>query len=180
MPQGGGEGLSTKSFRVNEGIRSRQVRVIDEDGSQLGVLSIQDALAKARERQLDLIEVAPMASPPVCRIMDHGKYKYQQSKREQEAHRKQKTTEVRLVKLRPMISEHDLEVKVKTIRRLIEEGHKVRVNVIFRSREMSHPQFGERVLRGVQEGTADVVIVEKTPGIEGRMMTMMLAPKSAT
>ena len=114
-------------------IRARQVRVIEEDGTQLGIISTADALQAARQRDLDLIEVAPNADPPVCRIMDYGKYKYQIAKREREAHKKQTPVSLRPIRVRPMIGEHDLEVKSKIIRRLLEEGSKVKINVFFRS-----------------------------------------------
>ena len=169
-----------RTYRVNERIRAPQVRVIDENGAQVGILSSADALALAKSKDLDLIEVAPNSSPPVCRIMDYGKYRYEQTKHEKEKRRKQRTTEVKLVRLRPNIHEHDISVKVKKLRGFLEDGNKVRLNMIFRSREMSHPDIGREVLQKIVEETADLAVVENSPRTEGRMMTMLLSPKAAS
>ena len=162
---------------MNERIRAREVRLIDENGAQLGIMATREALRVARERELDLIEVAPNAQPPVCRIMDYGKHKYQQAKREREAHKRSKPTEVRLLRLKPQIGPHDLEIKLRKLRELLGDGNKVRINLRFRGREVSHPELGSRLLNQVAEHLADVALTEMPPRFEGRMMNMMLAPK---
>jgi translation initiation factor IF-3 len=162
---------------VNERIRAREVRLIDENGAQLGIMATREALRVARERELDLIEVAPNAQPPVCRIMDYGKHKDQQAKREREAHKRSKPTEVRLLRLKPQIGPHDLEIKLRKLRELLGDGNKVRINLRFRGREVSHPELGSRLLNRVAEHLADVALTEMPPRFEGRMMNMMLAPK---
>jgi translation initiation factor IF-3 len=153
------------------------VRLIDENGVQVGVVPIQQALATARERSFDLIEVAPSANPPVCRIMDYGKYKYLQQKREKEARKKHKQAELRMVKMRPLIDDHDFEVKLKLVRRLLADGDKVRVNLVFRMREMPHPELGRQLLQRMVAATSDVAQVDRPTMTEGRMMTIILAPK---
>lgn len=152
--------------------------MVDENGVQVGIVSVREAVQIAAAKGLDLIEVAPSASPPVCRIMDYGKYKYARSKRERESRKKQKTTEMRALKLSPRIDEHDFNVKLKTLRRLLAEGDKVKLNLRFRSREFTHPEFGQRVLNRLAEATSDIGTVEKAAGIEGRLMTMVIAPKA--
>lgn len=154
------------------------MRVVDENGGQIGVLSTREALQIAAEKGLDLIEVAPAGNPPVCRIMDYGKYKYARSKRDRESRKKQKTAEMRAIVIRsPRIDEHDFEVKLRILRRLLAEGDKVKINLRFRGREMSHPEFGRRVLERLAASASDVALVEKVPGVEGRMMTMVIAPR---
>lgn len=181
----GGRSSINKEFRVNEQIlrfhrdypRVRDVRLIDEEGEQRGIVDVRTALSMAKEQGLDLIEVAPQAVPPVCRIMDYGKYKYEQAKRDKDAHKKQKGGDVKGVWLRPQTDDHDLEFKLKNALKFLEEGDKVRVVVRFRSREITHPEFGRRLLERVAELSAGVAAVEKPPAMEGRMMTMILAPK---
>jgi len=170
--------IEKRDLRVNEAIRVPQVRVIDENGAQAGVMLTRDALQMARTKELDLIEVAPSATPPVCRVMDFGKFKYARSKRDRESRKKQKTTEMRMLRIRPRIDDHDFDVKLKALRRLLEEGDKVKVNLLFRSREMTHPEFGQRVLAKLAEGIGDIAQVERAPGLEGRMLTMIVAPKA--
>ena len=136
-----------------------------------------DALAKAEEANLDLVEVAPNANPPVCRIMDYGKYKYEQAKREREAHKKSKASELKGMRLSPKIGEHDLQVKTRAVSGFLKDGDKVRVSMWFRGREMAHPQVGEQILRRMAQQLADVGIVERHPLMEGRNMIMILAPK---
>ena len=181
-----GEGQPiNKELRVNEQIlrysrdypRVRDVRVIDENGEQLGIMDVRRALETAKERSLDLIEVAPQATPPVCRIMDYGKFKYDQSKQDRGAHKKQKGGDLKVVYLRPQTDEHDLEFKVRNAMRFLKEGDKVRVAVRFRSRETSHPEFATELLKRVAEMVKEVGVVEKGAMMEGRMMTMMLSPK---
>ena len=166
-----------KQLRINERIRVREVRLIDEEGHQAGVVQTRDALQRAKDAGLDLIEVAPMANPPVCRIMDYGKFKYEQAKRDKEAHKKSKQAELALIRLRPNIDEHDINVKLKNARRFLEEGDKVRVFVVFRSREFTHPEFGRNLLNHFIETLADVSNIEKSVGMEGRQMTLVLTPK---
>jgi translation initiation factor IF-3 len=163
---------------VNERIRAREVRLIDENGQQLGVLPVREALRIARERELDLIEVAPNAQPPVCRIMDYGKHKYQQAKREREAHKRSKPTEVRTLVFRnPRIDPHDLAVKLRKLREMLTEGNKVRVNLRFRGRELTHPELGYQLLGRLADELADVAMVELAARLEGRMMSMLISPK---
>lgn len=166
-----------KQLRVNERIRVRDVRLIDEEGHQAGIVPTRDALQRAKENGLDLIEVAPNAVPPVCRIMDYGKFKYEQAKREKDAHKKSKQQELCLIRLRPNIDEHDILVKVKHAREFLEEGDKVRVFVMFRSREFTHPEFGRHLLQRFIESLADIANVEKSVGMEGKQMTTVLSPK---
>jgi translation initiation factor IF-3 len=166
-----------RQYRVNERIRVPQVRLIDENGIQVGIVPTRQAISMAQERGLDLIEVAPTAKPPVCRIMDYGKYRYQQDKRDREARKKRKQSELRSVRLRPMIDNHDLDVKLKLVKRLLEDGDKVRVNLIFRARELPHPELGRKVLQKLAEGVTELAQVERGPSLEGRMMSMILSPK---
>jgi translation initiation factor IF-3 len=162
---------------VNERIRVREIRLIDDEGHQAGIVQTRDALQRAKEVGLDLIEVSPTAVPPVCRIMDYGKFKYDQAKREREAHKKSKQTELALIRCRPNIDDHDYDVKLRNARRLLEEGDKVRIFVIFRSREFTHPEFGRNLLMKFQEALQDIGVVEKTIGMEGRQMSLILGPK---
>lgn len=166
-----------KQYRINERIRVPEVRLIDENGIQVGVVPTRQALANAHERGLDLIEVAPTAKPPVCRIMDYGKYRYQQEKRDREARKKHKQSELRSVRFRPMIGDHDFDTKLKLVKRLLAEGDKVRANLIFRARELPHPELGRKVMQKLAEGVADLAQVERPPSLEGRMMSMILTPK---
>jgi len=158
-------------------IRAREVRVVDDEGGQLGILSITDAMAAAEQRGLDLVEVAPDAQPPVCRIMDYGKYKYQQSKRAAEAKKKQVRVELKEVKMRPKTEEHDFQFKAKNARRFLEEGNKVKVTIMFRGREVTHPEFGHRLIERLVTEVADVGQPDSQPGMAGRFMTMVLSPK---
>jgi len=151
--------------------------LIGVNGEQLGVMPVAEALAKAEESELDLVEVAPTAAPPVCRIMDYGKYKYEQAKREREAHKKSKTSELKGMRLSPKIGEHDLQVKTRAVNAFLRDGDKVRVSMWFRGREMAHPDVGERVLRRMAQQLTDVAVVERQPLMEGRNMIMILAPK---
>lgn len=163
--------------RVNERIRTPMVRVIGPNGDQLGVMAISDALRTAREMELDLVEVAPTARPPVCRIMDFGKYKYEQAKRDSKARKKQHLSIVKEVKLRPRVERHDYEFKMRHAREFLLEGDKVKVTVQFRGREMSHPELGYELMEKVIALLADVAQVEQRMAMEGRFLTMMLARK---
>lgn len=166
----------TKEFRINERIRTREVRLIDENNGQLGVVPTYQALQLARDRGLDLVEVAPTAVPPVCRILDYGKFKYEQSKKEREAHKNQKQIQLREIRMKPKIDDHDVDFKTRTVEKLLKEGDKVKVTVMFRGREITHPQIGRALLDRVYAHVKDFSLVEKPASMEGRHMTMILAP----
>jgi translation initiation factor IF-3 len=151
--------------------------VIGADGEQLGVISLHEALAAAESLELDLVEVSPSAVPPVCRIMDYGKFKYQQSKKLQEAKKKQVQVQLKEVKLRPKTDDHDLDFKIKHVRRFLEEGNKAKITLMFRGREITHTDLGAKVLDRVAEELQDVAIIESRPRMEGRSMYMIVAPK---
>ena len=170
--------ISKESLRINEEIRIREVRVTGADGEQLGIMATRDALHMAEEQHLDLVEVAPKAKPPVCRIMDFGKYRYEQQKREKEARKKQKVITIKEVKLRPNIEQHDFDVKLKNALRFVQEGNKVKVTIMFRGRELSHPELGKEVLTRVADQLNDSVSIERGAKLEGKNMTMILAPKA--
>ncbi|MGP1407729.1 translation initiation factor IF-3 [Selenomonas sp.] len=172
--------ISRESLRINEEIRIREVRVTSASGEQLGIMATRDALRMAEEQHLDLVEVAPKAKPPVCRIMDFGKYRYEQQKREKEAKKKQKIVTIKEVKLRPNIEQHDFDVKLKNALRFLEEGNKVKVTIMFRGRELSHPELGREVLNRVSDQLKELVSIERDAKLEGKNMTMILAPKAQT
>src|SRR5512139_991400 len=167
-----------KQVNINEQIRTPQVRLIGVDGSQLGIVSLADALARASEEKLDLVEVAPKASPPVCRIMDYGKYKYQQSKKTQEAKKKQAVTQVKEVKIRPKTEEHDYQFKLRHIKRFLSEKNKAKVTIMFRGREITYSELGLKVLERIVVDTEELGVVEQQPKLEGRNMVMVLTPRS--
>ena len=166
-----------QQLRINDKIRAREVRLIDENGTQAGIVNTEDALARAKSVGFDLIEVSPTATPPVCRIMDYGKYKYEQSKRTKEASKKSKQAELSLIRLRPNIDDHDFLVKLKSARKFIDNGDKVRIFVMFRNREMAHPEFGRKLLERFIEELADIANVEKPIGMEGRQISLVLSSK---
>ena len=166
-----------KEANINREIRAPEVRVIDAEGKQAGVLPVREAIRLAEEQGLDLVEVAPGASPPVCRIMNYGKYKYQQNKRSQEAKKHQTVIHVKEVKIRPRTEDHDFQFKLRHIKRFVEEGNKVKISLLFRGREIAHPEFGREMLARVMEEMKDLVVVEQNPRMEGRTMVMILAPK---
>ena len=163
--------------RVNEEIRVREVQLIDQTGHNHGPTDIQVALAKAQEAGLDLVEIAPNSAPPVCKLLDYGKYKYQAQKKAAEARKKQKVVEVKEIKLRPMIDDHDYEVKMRSMQRFFEEGDKVKITLRFRGREMAHQELGTALLNRVKEDTSKFAKVEQEPRFEGRQVVMVLAPK---
>jgi translation initiation factor IF-3 len=163
--------------RINEQIKVPEVRLIGPDGQQIGVMPIREALAFAAEAHLDLVEVAPQAAPPVCRVMDYGKFKYQQSKKQQEARRRQTTIQVKEIKVRPKIEEHDMGFKLRNTRRFLEDGDKVKISVIFRGREIAHTDRGFKLLAQMTEALADVGTVEQNPRLEGRNLSMIVTPK---
>jgi translation initiation factor IF-3 len=154
----------------------REVLIIDDEGRKLGVTPIHQALEMAREAGLDLVEVAPNANPPVCRILDYGKFKYEQAKKEREAHKHQKQSALREVRFKPKIGAHDIDFKTKVVRKLLAAGDKVKVSVMFRGREITHPEIGRALLLRVAENLQDAAQVERQPSMEGRFMNMYLAP----
>ncbi|MEK7205910.1 MAG: translation initiation factor IF-3 [candidate division NC10 bacterium] len=171
-------GPISKGIRVNDRIRIKEVRVISPDGTQLGILPIEQALQTAYSQNLDLVEVAPEARPPVCRIMDYGKYRYEQSKKAREARKKQTIIELKEIKLRPKTEEHDFQFKVRHAERFLKEGNKAKVTMMFRGREMIRMDRGKALLNRFVEALKDVAVVEQAPKIEGRNMTLILAPKN--
>jgi translation initiation factor IF-3 len=162
---------------INEEIRDKEVRLIDADGTQLGIVSARDALARAQEKNMDLVKIAPQSKPPVCKIMDYGKYRFDQLKKEKEAKKNQKIMEIKEVRLSPNIDDHDLSTKLKNAIKFLEKGDKVKVSVRFRGREMTHTEIGREVLDNFAAGLGDAGEVEKAPKMEGRSMVMFLMPK---
>ena len=163
---------------MNEKIRGPEVRVIGHDGQQLGIIPIGKALELAALVHLDLVEVAPNADPPVCKIMDYGKFKYQQNKRSQEAKKKQTVIQVKEVKIRPKTDEHDLQVKIRHIKRFLTQKDKAKVTILFRGREIAYSDQGFKVLERIREELREEVVIEQQPKMEGRNLIMILAPKS--
>lgn len=162
---------------INQYIRAKEVRVIDPEGKQLGVVSITEALKSAAEFGLDLVEISPNANPPVCKIMDYGRYKYEQTKKKQEAKKKQATFQLKEIKVRPNTDDHDLQVKIGYIKKFIDKKDKVKVTVMFRGREITLSQLGRDMLAKIAEETADVAVVEQYPKFEGRTLMMVLSPR---
>jgi translation initiation factor IF-3 len=162
---------------VNEEIRVPQVRLIDTSGEMIGVMSTREALMRAFDAGLDLVEISPNAVPPVCKILDYGKYKYEQQKKASEARKKQKVVEIKEIKVRPNIDDHDYDVKLRQMKSFIEEGDKVKVTLRFRGREVAHQDLGAKVLERIRTELADMVKVEQFPRLENRQMIMVLAPK---
>ncbi|HEX7078576.1 MAG TPA: translation initiation factor IF-3 [Candidatus Eisenbacteria bacterium] len=169
---------TTKEIRINDRIRIPTVRVIGPDGEQIGILAIREALVYAQERNLDLVEVSPTAKPPVCRVMDFGKYKYEQNKKAQKAKKKQHVTHLKEVKLRPKIEDHDYTFKVEHGRRFLEEHDKVKFTVTFRGRELAHPEAGTRLLERVVRDLEGVGQVEIPARMEGRSMVLLMVPRA--
>ena len=165
-------------MRINEEIRAREVRVVADEGEQLGIMSGRDALNLALERHMDLVEIAPNAKPPVCRIMDYGKYRYEQQKRDKEARKKQKSFDIKEVKLRPGIEDHDFDVKFKNAVRFLEDGDKVKITIMFRGRELSHPELGGVLLIKMAKQLEDLAIIERAAKLEGKNMIMIVSPKA--
>ncbi|MBO9348769.1 MAG: translation initiation factor IF-3 [Chloroflexus sp.] len=163
-------------FRINNRIRAREVRLIDENGTQVGIVPLREALAMAEERGYDLVEVAPNAVPPVCRLLDYGKFRYEQSKKEREARRNQKQSELKQIRLMPKTDDHDVAVKANQARRFLLAGDKVKFNLRFRGREMAHPEIGRQMLDQIAEQLSDIAVIEQKPLMEGRVLSMLLAP----
>jgi len=168
-----------RDVRINREIRAREVRVIDPDGKQLGILPLHEALRTATTLELDLVEVSPKSEPPVCRIMDYGKFKYQQRKKEQEAKKKQVVIHLKEVKMRPKTEEHDFQFKVRNMERFLKEGNKIKVTMVFRGREMAHTDIGRNLLNRVVNEIKEWGKVEQDPRFEGRNCVMILTPTQA-
>ena len=166
-----------KELRINGEIDASQVRLVAEDGAQLGIVSFREAMSKAEDADRDLVEIAPQASPPVCKIMDYGKYKYHEQKKQHEAKLKQKQIQVKEIKFRPGTDENDYQIKLRNMTRFLEEGDKVKVTLRFRGREMAHQELGVALLKRVEADLAPHGSVEQWPKLEGRQMVMILAPK---
>ena len=166
--------------RINERIRVPEVRLIDENGQQVGIMRTQDALQQAMDRDLDLVEVAPDAKPPVCRILDYSKYKYEQNQKQKAARKHQQQINVREIKFRPKIAQNDYETKRGHVERFLKGRDKVKVTIMFRGREMAHPERGEMILNRLAEDLGDLAVIEQRPQQDGRNMTMMLAPQKAS
>ena len=167
-------------MRVNERIRVREIRVIDDSGAQLGIMPPPQALTIAKQKGLDLVEISPTANPPVCRIMDFGKYQYQEQKRAREAKRHQKVILVKEIKFRPKVDEHDYQFKKKHIERFLEEGDKVKATIFFRGREMAHPDIGRRILERLIQDLSEVAVAETTPRMEGNQIHTILTRRPQT
>lgn len=164
-------------MRINREIRASQVRVIDMEGKQLGVISLTEALAEAAKAGLDLVEVSPTATPPVCRIMDYGKFRYQQSKKIQVSKKSQTVIQVKEIRLRPKTEEHDLEVKLKHIRKFLDQHNKVKISMMFRGREIAYTDIGRKIMENIRDALADGCVIDQHPKLEGRNMVMVLSPK---
>jgi len=169
--------ISKKELYINEEIRGKELRVIDSDGAQLGILTSQQALALAEEKDLDLVMISPQAKPPVCKIMDYGKYRFEQARREKEKRKNQKVVDIKEVRLSLNIDTHDFNTKLNHALRFLEKGDKVKVSIRFRGREMGHPELGTEIMKRFADACVDAAIVEKQPKLEGRSMLMFLAPK---
>jgi len=169
-----------KQLRINQMIRAQEVRLVGEKGEQLGIMPLSQAQETARKHDLDLVEVAPAAVPPVCRLLDYGKYKYQQAKKEQEIRKSQKVSLLREVRLRPKIGNHDFEAKSRTARKLLADGDKVKVTVLFRGREITHPELGYKLLQRMTETLNEEASTERQPIIEGKRMNIILTPVTKT
>lgn len=171
---------NTKELSINEQIRAKEVRVIDADGTQLGILATKKALDMAYDKGFDLVEIAPTNVPPVCRIMDYGKYRFDREKKEKEAKKKQQTVDLKEVQLSCRIDTHDFETKLNHALKFLNQGHKVKVSVKFKGREMAHTEIGLEVIKKFGEACTEIGVIEKQPALDGRQMLMFLAPKSAS
>jgi translation initiation factor IF-3 len=171
--------ISKQELQINEQIRDKELRIIDADGTQLGIMSLRQALEIAEQKNLDLVKIAPQANPPVCKIIDYGKYRFEQAKREKEARKNQRVVEIKEVRLSLNIDTHDFETKRNHALRFISEGNKVKVSIRFRGREMGHPELGQEIMQRFAGAMSEVANVEKPAKLEGRTMLMFLAPKPA-
>ena len=165
------------SHQINDEIRDREVRLVSESGEQLGIMSAHDALAKAEEAGLDLVKISPKATPPVCKLMDYGKFKFEQSKREKEARKNQHVVEIKEVRMSPGIDVNDFNVKLRNAQKFLAEGNRVKATVRFRGREMAHTDIGRKLLMKFAEDCAEVAVMDKEPKLDGRHMNMFLSPK---
>lgn len=170
--------MTITELMINEQIRDKEVRLIDENGEQLGIVSAKEAQNIADEKKLDLVKIAPTAKPPVCRIMDYGKYKFDQAKKEKEARKKQKTVDVKELRLSPSIDTHDVQVKVKKAKEFLQNGDKVKISIRFRGREIGHSKAGMTILENFAKETEEFGVVDKQPKMEGKSLVMFLAPKN--
>ncbi len=166
-----------KEHKVNEQIRVRQIRLIGGEGEQIGIIDTRDAMQMAREQGLDLVMVSPQAVPPVCRLLDYGRFRYEQQQNEKENRKRARSQEVKAIKFRVKIDDHDFNTKTGHVRRFLQEGHKVKITIMFRGRERTHPELGERILHKVAEVLADIGAPEGTPSMMGMDMNMIMAPK---
>ena len=173
-----GRCLTINELMINEQIRDKEIRLIDENGEQLGIVSSREAQKIADERKLDLVKIAPTAKPPVCRIMDYGKYKFDQAKKEKEARKKQKTVDVKELRLSPSIDTHDVQVKVKKANEFLKDGDKVKISIRFRGREIGHSKVGMQIMEDFAKATEEFGTVDKQPKMEGKSLVMFLAPKN--
>ena len=171
------EGTAISDLMINEQIRDKEVRLIGEDGAQLGIVPIREAMRMAEEAGLDLVKIAPTAKPPVCKIVDYGKYKYEQLRKEKEARKKQKIVEIKEIRLSPNIDTNDLNTKTNAARKFITKGDRVKVTLRFRGREMAHMNNSRHILDDFAENLSDIAVIEKAPRVEGRSMTMFLTAK---
>lgn len=169
--------ISSTSHQINEEIRDKEVRLIDDEGNQLGIMSADAALQIAIERDLDLVKIAPGSNPPVCKVMDYGKFRFEQSKREKEAKKNQHVVDVKEIRMSPGIGVNDFNVKLKNGQKFLQDGDRLKVTVRFRGREMAHTDIGERLLKDYAEKCADIANMDKNPKLDGRHMTMFLSPK---
>ena len=170
--------MTITELMINEQIRDKEIRLIDENGEQLGIVSSREAQKIADERKLDLVKIAPTAKPPVCRIMDYGKYKFDQAKKEKEARKKQKTVDVKELRLSPSIHTHDVQVKVKKANEFLKDGDKVKISIRFRGREIGHSKVGMQIMEDFAKATEEFGTVDKQPKMEGKSLVMFLAPKN--
>ncbi len=168
--------LVRDDYRTNERIEAPRVRLVDETGRMVGIVSLEEALERARRAGMDLVEVAPQADPPVCKILDYGKFKYQQQKKAAEARKKQKVIEIKEIKMRPTIDENDYQVKMRKIRDFLQEGDKVKITLRFRGREITHPEVAQNVMERVRKDVEGIAKIEQMPKLEGRQMIMVMAP----
>ena len=171
--------ISKQEQQINEEIRDKEIRVISDDGEQLGIMSAAEAIKIAESRNLDLVKIAPMAKPPVCKIMDYGKFRFEKAKKEKEAKKNQKTIEIKEIRLSLNIDTHDFDTKINHAKKFIASGNKVKVSIRFRGREMAHPELGLVIMNRCAEACAECASVEKPAKLEGRQMLMFLAPKSS-
>ena len=171
--------ISVKELQINEEIKDKEIRVIDSDGSSIGVISAKEALKLAEEKDLDLVKIAPQATPPVCKIMDYGKYLFEQGKREKEAKKNQHVVEVKEIRMSPGIDTNDLNTKMRNAMKFLKDGNRVKVTVRFRGREMAHTEIGEELLIRFSDGCAEAANLDKKPKLDGRHMSIFLSPKSA-